>query len=496
VLLVLCVSLLIVSLDTTILNVALPTIVRALSASSSQLQWIVDAYAVAFAGLLLVLGSLADRFGRKWMFMAALAAFAAGSAGAAFSGTPDRLMAARAFMGVGAAGIMPASLSLLTNVFPEPKERARAIGIWSGTTGLGVALGPMAGGWLLSHFWWGSVFLVNVPIALVGALATGLLVPNSRDPEAKSADPGGTTLSMAGMGLLLWGIIEAPNGGWTSPRVLVALGAAVAGLGAFVVWERRSSHPMLEMSFFRARRFSVAIGATAVVIFALMGGLFLLTQYLQFCLGYSALQTGLRIAPIAAVLLVVAPASTWLSRLGGTKPVVFTGMGLVACGLLLLSRTSVHGTYTDALPPFICLGIGIGLTLAPCTDSVMGTLPRARSGVGSATNGAALQTGGALGVAVLGSLLNGRYQSHLAPAVGQYPVPAPVVHLINGSLGGALAVADRVGGPLGAALADAARHAFVAGMDVAMLAGGLIVGLAALVVLALLPNRPPAESTA
>ena len=488
---VLCVSVLIISLDNTVLNVALPTLVRDLHASSSQLQWVVDAYAVVFAGLLLVIGSLGDRLGRKWVFLAGLGVFATGSAASAFSGSTDALIASRAFMGVGAAAIMPSTLSILTNVFTRPDQRARAIGIWSGTTGLGVALGPILGGWLLAHFWWGSVFLINVPIAAVGGVAALWLVPNSKNPASKRSDPLGAVLSIAGMGLLLWGIIEAPGRSWSSPLVIGAIAAAVILLAAFVLWERRCTHPMVEVSFFRSRRFSVAIAAMAMVIFALMGGLFLLTQYLQFSLSYSPLQTGLRIAPIAAVLLVVAPLSTVVDGWIGSKPVVAGGMAMIAAGLVLLARTTVHGNYTDALPGFFLLGIGTGFAFAPSTEAVMGSLPVERAGVGSAINSAALQTGGALGVGVLGSLLNTRYQSHLAPTLAHVDIPESVRGLITGSVGGALGVAQHAGGVLGAQLATVARQAFVSGMDLAMLVGALVVAGAAVVVLVLLPNRRP-----
>jgi len=486
---VLCISLLIVSLDNTILNVALPVMVRAMHASSSQLQWIVDAYAIVFAGLLLVAGSLGDRFGRKWVFVAGLVLFAAGSATSAFSGSPDHLIAARAFMGVGAAAIMPSTLSILANVFTGDHERAKAIGIWSGTTGLGVAVGPVAGGWLLAHYWWGSVFLVNVPIAFLAIIATLWLIPNSRNAQSKRSDPIGSGLSVLGMGLLLWGIIEAPNRTWSSPLVIGAIGLAVVALAGFVVWERRSDHPMLELSFFRSRRFSGAIVAMGLVIFALMGGLFLLTQYLQFSLGYSALQTGERIAPIAAVLLVAAPFSIFLTRFVGTKAVVFTGMALIASGLLLLSHVTVHGTYLEALPAFFLMGGGVGLAFAPCTESVMGSLPPEQTGIGSATNSAVLQTGGALGVAVLGSLLSTRYQDHLAPILSHYTIPKAILSLINGSLGGALGVAQQVGGPLGAGLAAVGRESFVSGMNLAMTVGAIVVAGAAIVVLGVLPNH-------
>ena len=486
---VLCVSLLIVSLDNTILNVALPVIVRTLHASSSSLQWIVDSYAIVFAGLLLVAGSLGDRLGRKWVFMTGLVIFSAGSAVSAFSGTADRLIAARAFMGIGGAAIMPSTLSILTSTFTEARERARAIGIWSGTTGLGVAVGPVAGGWLLAHFWWGSVFLVNVPIALIGLFAAVWLVPNSKNSNTKRSDPIGAGLSIVGMGLLLWGIIEAPNRSWTSPLILGAIAAALAVLTLFIIWERHSSHPMLEVSFFKSRRFSAAVGAMGLVMFALMGGLFLLTQYLQFSLGYTAFETGLRIAPIAAVLLVVAPLSSVLDRLVGTKPVVFAGMAIVALGFGLLTRVTVHDTYMDVLPAFLLIGLGTGLAFAPSTESVMGSLPVDQAGVGAATNGAALQTGGALGVGVLGSLLNTRYQNQLAPVLAHYKMPASILHLITGSLGGALAVSQKIGGVLGPELANFARRSFVSGLDLAVSVGAVVVGTAGLVVLVVLPNR-------
>lgn len=487
---VLCVSLLIVSLDNTILNVALPVLARDMRASSSQLQWITDAYAVVFAGLLLVAGSIGDRVGRRRVFAIGLIVFACGSAAAAFSGSPDRLMAARAFMGLGGAAIMPSTLSLLTNVFPEPRQRSRAIGIWSGTTGLGVALGPVTGGWLLAHYWWGAVFLVNVPIAVAGLVGALWLVPESRDPGARRPDLVGSVLSVLGMAVLLWGIIEAPQRGWASPSVLGGIAGGAGLLALFATWERWSSHPMLELSFFASRRFSAAMAAIGMVIFALMGGLFVLTQYLQFSLGYSALAAGLRVAPIAAVLLVLAPLSVAVVRRVGTKPVVFTGMACMSLGAALLASTTVHGGYGDAVGAFFLLGTGIGLAMAPCTDSVMGSLPPQRTGIGAATNGAALQLGGALGVGVLGSLLNTRYQARLTPLLHAAHVPARVSQVTTGSLGGALAVAERAGDGAGRFLASAARDAFVSGMDLALAAAAVVVAVAALVVVVALPNRP------
>lgn len=487
---VLCISLLVVSLDTTILNVAVPDIIRELKASTSDLQWAIDAYAVVFAGLLLVEGSLGDRLGRKWVLLTGVLVFGLGSAGSAVSHSADQLIAARAFMGIGAAGIMPSTLSILTNVFTQGDERARAIGLWAGTTGLGVAVGPVLGGWLLAHFWWGSVFLINVPVCTAGMLVGLWLLPNSKDPHAKRLDVVGALLSTGGMALLLWGIIEAPTRSWTSPIVLGAVAGGLVVLACFVAWERRSEHPMLELSLFGSRRFSGAVGAMCLVMFALTGGLFLLTQLLQFCFGYSAFAAGMRIAPIALVLMVVAPLSAVLDRRFGTKPVVFCGMGLIAAGFVLLSSTSVHGTYMDALPAFMCLGVGVGLAFAPCTEAVMGAVPLERSGIGSATNSAALQVGGASGVAVLGSLLNSRYKQDVAPVLAGRAMPTEVHSIILGSLGGALAVAGEVGGTLGKALASVARGAFVDGLDLAVVVAAVVVGIAAFVVLIVLPNRP------
>jgi EmrB/QacA subfamily drug resistance transporter len=487
---VLCVTLLLISLDTTILNVALPSIVRELHATSSQLQWIVDAYAVTLAGLLLTLGALGDRFGRKWVFMGGLVVFGAASALAAWSGSADRLTAARAIMGVGAAALMPCTLSILTNVFTEERDRARAIGIWSGTTGLGVAIGPILGGFLLVHYWWGSVFLINVPIAILGLIATVFLVPNSKNPTAERSDPVGAGLSIVGFALLLWAIIEAPNRSWTNPLILGAFAVAALSLVGFVVWERSSRYPMLPLRFFRNRRYSAAIGSLAMVLFALLGMFFLLTQYLQFVLGFDPLRTGLAIGPLALVILIAAPSSVFIVRRVGTKPVVAAGLLCIALGAGLLSRTTVHDAYGQALPELALVGLGVGLALAPSTESIMGSLPRAQAGVGSATSDTSMQVGGALGVAVLGTALAFRFRDLLSPLLAHQPVPPSVVKLIEGSLGGALAVAAHLPPRYGVPLAAAAKRAFVSGMDLGFLVAAAVVGAAGVVVVLLLPNRP------
>jgi EmrB/QacA subfamily drug resistance transporter len=486
---VLCVTLLLISLDNTVLNVALPSIARNLHASSSELQWMVDAYAVAFAGLLLSLGALGDRVGRKWVFMAGLVIFGGGSAFAAWSKSPDVLTTARAVMGVGAAALMPCTLSILTNVFTTERDRARAIGIWSATTGIGVALGPILGGILLAHFWWGSVFLINLPIAVAGLVGTALFVPNSKNTHAARPDLIGAGVSVLGLSLLLWGIIEAPGRGWSSSLILGSLAGGLAVLAVFVAWERRVDHPMLPLRFFSNRRYSVAISSLALVLFALLGMFFLMTQYLQFDLGYSPLEAGVRIAPVALALLLIAPLSVLVAHKIGTKYVVSTGLCLVALAFGLLSRTTVYGTYRDSLVAFIIVGVGVALALAPCTESVMGSLPKQEAGVGSATSDTAMQVGGALGVGVLGTALNLRYQHLMTRAVHRVSVPVSIQKLVEGSLGAAINVARRAPMKLGEELAAVARRSFVSGMDEALIIACIVAALAALLVAVLLPNR-------
>ncbi len=493
---VLCITLLLISLDNTVLNVALPSIANRLDASASELQWMVDAYAVVFAGLLLSLGALGDRAGRKWVFMGGLVVFGAGSMLAAWSASPLALTVSRAIMGVGAAALMPCTLSILTNVFTSERDRVRAIGIWSGTMGIGVALGPILGGVLLAHFWWGSVFLINVPIAVAGLIASIWLVPNSRNPSSSRPDAIGSFVSMLGLGLFLWGVIEAPSRGWTSPLIAGSLVAGAVLLTAFVFWERAIDHPMLPLRFFTNRRYSVAIGALALVLFSLIGMFFLMTQYLQFDLGYSPLAAGIRVIPVATSLLVVAPFSVLVARLLGTKYVVGTGLLLIAVAFGLLSRTTVAGDYRDCFIPFLLVGVGVALALAPCTESVMGSLPKRHAGVGSATNDAAMQVGGALGVGVLGTVLNLRYQHVMTSAIAHVNVPAFVQRLIDSSLGAALAVSRRAPKSQGEELASFARRAFVSGMDEALVIATFVICAAGLVVLMLLPNRGRDEQEA
>ena len=493
-LVVLCVSLLIVTLDNTILNVALPTLVKELGATTTQLQWIVDAYALAFAGLMLVTGSSADRFGRRRVFVTGLAVFGAASAWAAYSGSVGMLIAARAAMGIGAAMMMPATLSIITDVFRDPGERQRAIGLWAATSGLGIAIGPVAGGLLLEHFWWGSVFWVNIPVAALGLACAAFLVPESRNPAALRPDPAGSVLSMAGLGLLLWAIIEAPVRGWSSGVVLGAGGTGLVVLVVFAVWERRSTHPLLNLAFFRDRRFSVATSSVALAMFGLFGALFVLTQFLQFGLGYSALRTGVRVLPVAGLLALVAPLSPALVRWAGTKAVAGTGLLAVATGLWQLSTAESSATYEDLLAGLLMLGLGAGLVVPAALDALMGTLPQGDTGVGSATNGVSVQLGGAVGVAVIGSLLTARYQDRMGPPLRPYQLSHDVSDSVLGSLGGALALAERVGGVSGRMLADLARSAFVSGMGLGLTVGACVAAGGAMLAFAALPARPSGAS--
>src|SRR5574341_469831 len=485
-LIVLCVSLLIVTLDNTILNVVLPTLVRDLQATSSQLQWVVDAYALVFGGLLLVAGSLADRYGHKRAFLAGLGLFAAASVWAALASTVDMLIAARASMGVGAALIMPSTLSSITDMFREAVAGQKAISAWAATSGLGIAVGPIAAGVLLAHFWWGSVFLINLPVAALGFALALPLVPDSKNPARPATDPVGAGLSIAGLGLLLWAIIEAPTKGWTSTTVLGAGLGGLAVLGVFIGWEHASTHPMLNLNFFRSRRFSAATSTAGLNMFALFGAMFVLTQFLQFELGFTPLQAGIRILPVAAVLAAAAPCSAVLVRLAGTKVTVAAGLTAVAGGLWQLSTADTGATYATALPGMILLGLGAGLVMPAAAESVMGSLPRGQTGVGAATNGTSLQVGGALGVAVVGSLLSTRYQDQMTAALALYHLPSGVMSTLLGSIGGALQIAAHQSGQIAAALTALARSSFMSGMHLGLLAAAAVAaGGIALTLLAL-----------
>ncbi len=483
---VLSLSLVVIGMDNTILNVALPTLVTELGATASQLQWIVDSYVLVFAGLLLTMGALGDRFGRRRALDAGLLLFAAASVASAFAGSPEVLIATRAAMGIGGALIMPATLSIITETFPAT-ERARAIALWAAMAGLGIIVGPVVGGWLLESFWWGSVFLVNVPVVAFALVAGAFVVRESRDPDATPLDPVGAVLSVGALSSLVYGIIEAPVEGWTAAPTLVALGAGVGLLVAFVAWEARATHPMLRLDFFRSRRFSAGSAAITVTFFALFGSIFLITQHLQFVLGYTALEAGVRIVPIATLVLAAPMAERVVERVGSTI-VVASGMLVVAGGLGLMSTAEVVDGYGPVGWSFALLGVGMGLVMAPATDAIMGSLPSAKAGVGSAMNDTTRQVGGALGVAVLGSVMSSSYSAAMDSAVSR--LPAAMAAAARDSVGAALQVAERAG-PAGADLAEAARTASTVGMGDALVVAAVVAVVGAVVTMVWLPAHAP-----
>jgi len=485
-LVVLCLSLVIVVVGNTVLNVAIPTLVRDLHASDSALQWVVDAYGLVFAGLLLTAGAIGDRFGRKGALTAGLLIFGGGSTAAAFCSTSGQLTAFRAIMGIGAALIMPSTLSILTNVFP-PHERARAIAIWAGLAGAGAAVGPVAGGFLLEHFWWGSVFLVNVPLVISALVGGRLLVPNSRDPHADPLDLVGAALSMAGLGAVLYGIIEGPVQGWTAPTTIGPILSGLALLVVFGLWELRTEFPMLDLRFFRNPTFSSATAAINMVFFAMFGTFFLLTQYLQLVLGYTALEAGVRMLPMAFMMMVAAPASARFVEHFGNRKVVSTGLLIVALGLLFLAQSGVASPYWHLVLAIVTMGLGMGLSMAPSTTGIMASMPLRKAGVGSAVNDTTRELGGALGVAVLGSLLASKFTGALPSSVAALPGPAQSA--ARSSVGGALGVAATLPGAAGSALAAGAKAAFVDAMSVTLVTAAVVAVAAAVMVRRFYPDR-------
>ncbi|MCU1354134.1 MAG: drug resistance transporter [Acidimicrobiales bacterium] len=500
-LLVLCFSLVVIVLDNTILNVALPrlsgtTAEGGLGATASQLQWIVDSYTIVFAGLLLTAGSLGDRFGRYKGLVIGLVVFGLGSALSAFSGSATTLIGTRALMGIGGAFIMPATLSILTNVFTDPKERAKAIGVWAGVSALGLGIGPITGGFLLSHFWWGSIFLVNIPFVAAGLLLGYFLIPESRDPSAPRLDPLGALLSIAGLGVLLWAVIEAPGKGWTAPQILAGFGVGVVLLVLFMVWELKSTHPMLDLHFFQNPRFSAASGAITITFLTLFGTIFLLTQYLQLVLGYSTVKAGAILLPQAVVIMIAAPLSNvWVQRFGN-KVVVATGMFIVACSMASFATLQTNSSMIHVILLTMLLGAGMGNIMAPATDSIMGSLPRAKAGVGSAVNDTTRQVGGAVGVAVLGSISASRFSSYMRGHLGGV-LPANQLSQLTDSIGKAIGITDKAQLPVGTKqqIVQTAHDGFVTGLHITSLVASGMLFLAVLGVIRWLPARAGDEPT-
>ncbi|MGW6460677.1 MFS transporter, partial [Streptomyces sp. NPDC055078] len=414
---VLMFSLLIVVLDNSILNVAVKTIASpapaGVGATQGQLEWAINSYTLVFAGLLFTAGLLGDRIGRKKVLLFGIAVFGAGSALAAFSATPGELIAYRAVMGFGAAFVMPATLAVLMHVF-EREEQARAIGIWSGSVGIAIVVGPITGGFLLEHFWWGSIFLVNVPVVIVALAGMAVLVPDSRDPAPGRMDPAGVLLSIVGLVLLVYGIIRGGElADFTAASVLLPLFGGAAVLAGFVVHERRAAHPAIDMSYFTRPAFAAAVAATALVFFALMGVTFFSAFYLQSVRGHSALEAGLLLLPLAAAQIVLAPRARLVVDRYGARAVCTAGLLMVAAGLAAFAFFDTSTPLWVLEAALLVQGVGMAHIMPPVTVSVMQSLPREKAGSGSAVSNTFRQVGGALGVAVLGSLLSTRYQREI-----------------------------------------------------------------------------------
>lgn len=477
---VLCTSLMIVIIGNTALNVAIPTLARSLSASTSDLQWMVDAYSLVFAGLLFTAGTLGDRYGRKGALQAGLVLFLFGTILASTADSAGTVIAARAVMGVAAAFVMPSTLSIITNVFPA-HERPKAIAVWAGISGGGAALGPISSGYLLEHFYWGSVFLVNVPMILIALVFGARLVPSSKDPDEQPLDIPGALLSIVGLGALVFGIIEGPVHGWTSTASFGTFGLALVALALFAWRELTAEHPMLDLKLFRDRRFSVASGGMTLTFFAMFGTFFLVSQYFQIVLGYSPFKSGLLQLPMALVMMSLAPQVPKLVAHFGAHRVVPAGLGSIAVGMAVFSQVQTDSSIWMIYGSIIPLAIGMSLTMTPLTTLIMSSVPLGKAGVGSAMNDTTRELGGALGVAVLGSLVSSTYVSKLTAAIPNVPDVA------RSGLSEALGAAGKIGGAQGAQLVDAAKQAFVDGIGVAAMVAAVIVIGAAIAAWFLLP---------
>ncbi|WP_147425427.1 MFS transporter [Bailinhaonella thermotolerans] len=482
---VLCLSVIIIGLDNTALNVALPTMARDLNAGSQQLQWIIDAYTLLFAGLLLAAGTLGDRVGRKKTLALGLVVFAISSAAGAAASGPRELIAARAVMGVGAALIMPTTLSILMHTYRDKRARAKAVGVWSACTGLSVALGPTLGGWLLEHFSWGSVLLINVPIAVLALAAGHVLVPESKDPSPNRLDLIGAALSVCGLMTVVWTIIEAPEAGWLSARTLFAGGAGVTLLAVFVLWLRAAPAPLLDVSVFAKARFSAAAICISLAFLALFGSLFVISLYLQGVLGYDALESGVRLLPLAAGMAAGSAAATALGARLGEKIPALLGTAAMLAAFLTLATTTTSSGYGRLAVALVLGGVGMAMAQQTTTEAVMGALPLHRAGVGSAVNDTTRQVGGTLGIAVFGSLLHTVYSDHMTPHLGHLPPAA--ARAAQDTVIGADAAARALGGPAGRHLSEQASHAFVQALQTTGFLAAVIAVIAGVVVAGWLP---------
>ncbi len=488
----------VINLDTTMVNVALPALERQLGATTTQLQWVVDAYNLVFAALLLSAGNLSDRLGRRRLLITGLLVFGAASVAGSFATVTGELIAARAVMGLGAALTFPATLSLITGTFVERRERARAIGLWGASAGAAIALGPIAGGWLLDRFSWSSIFVAMGPVAFAAVVLAAAFVPGTRGDGAGRLDVGGLISSAAAIGVLVFTIIEAPSYGWTSARSLAGFTAAAILLLVFVLSERRSPAPMIDVRIFRNRRFSAASGAVTVSFFTLFGFIFLMTQYFQFLRHYSALSTGVHLLPVATAVAIGSVAGTQAAVRTGTKAVVAGGLLLIAVFYFwVAASTSTTLSYGIISVQMVVYGLGLGFTSAPATESIMGAIAARTAGVGSAVNDTTRLVGGTLGVAVIGSVYASLYQRRMGGLLGA-GVPGGLVQISRQSVGAGLAVAQHLAASgqtaLGQIVNVTTTDAFVHGLRVSCVVAAGVALAGAVAAVALLPSRPPAAA--
>lgn len=492
VLAVLSLSTLLVTIDNTIVNVALPTLSRELGASSSGLQWIVDGYTLVFAALLLAGGGMGDRYGRRRTLQVGLALFALTSVLASAASTTGELVAARAAMGVAAALIYPATLALLTTTFRDRRERATAIGVWSGVSGLAVALGPLSGGVLLEHFAWGSVFLVNVPLVAAALVAGWALLPESCEHAPGRFDVVGAVNSVAGIGLVVWTVIEAPGHGWTSATTLGGFAATAAILAGFVVWERRAPNPLLDVSLFANPRFSAASASIALAFFGLFGFIFLITQYFQVVRGYSTLLAGCATLPFALTVGVLSPVAIAVVKRIGTTAVVVAGLILMSAGFLVAAGTAVDSAYWGRIvTAMVLMAAGLALTTGPATDAVMSALPAAQAGAGSAVNDTTRELGGTMGVAVVGSVMSSAYGPQVVSGLSGLGVSREAADAASGSVVAGLQVAGATPGA-----AEVVRAAFMSGLQQGSWAAAAVTAVAAVGAAVLLPRHDRVDGVA
>lgn len=484
---VLCLSLLIVMVGNTALNVALPILSEELKATNSQLQWLVDSYSIVFAGFLFMAGALGDRFGRKGILQLGLALFAGATLFAGFgANSANELIAARAVMGLAGAMIMPATLSILTNVFPN-NERAKAIALWAGISGAGTAIGPLLTGFVLEHYSWHSAFLVSLPLIVIALISGAILIPKSSDPNHTKIDIPGSVLSVVGLVAIVYAIIEAPHNGWLSFDTLSIFGLGAAAMGLFVWWELKTKHPMLDVRLFKIKAFGVSALVLTLVFFALMGMFFNMSQLTQLVWGYSPLEAALKMLPMSAAIVVSSIMSPKLVQKFGKRKVVGSGMLIVALGVLLLSTLGIDVNYGMFVLAMCTAAFGMGIAMSPTTDLMMSAVPRSRAGMGSATNDTTRELGGSLGVAILGSLLAAQYSEKIIPAVSQLPQQAQVV--AESSLAGALRVAQMLPPQIGGALSNAAKTAWLDGYSHSLIVGAIVIAASATIAFKWLPNQ-------